>query len=160
MKLSHSFSGVLLAATLLVPALTLATDAAAEIQIDNAYARAVPPVQPNSALFMTLKNTGSTDRALVSASSPAAETVELHNHINDGGVMRMRRVDRIEVPAGGSAELKPGGYHVMLIGLRQPLKPETRIAVELQFDDGSRSNFDAPVRSIMQMPMDHDHSHH
>jgi copper(I)-binding protein len=155
-----SLRGLLLSAALLCTTSVFAADAADEIQVVDAYARAVPPGQPNSALFMTLTNSGSTDRALVEASSLVANKVELHNHIDDNGVMRMRRVEKIDIPAGGSAELKPGGYHVMLIGLHQQLTPEQEVTVQLSFDDGSQTSFVAPVRSVMQMQMGHEHMHH
>ncbi len=158
--MSPSFLRGLLAATaFLTQSAVFAADAADEIQIVDPYARAVPPGQPNSALFVILKNTGTVDRALVRAASPVAKRVELHNHINDGGVMRMRQVEQIEIPAGGSAELQPGGYHVMLIGLQQQLTPNDQVTLELSFDDGSSASLVAPVRSVMQM-MGHQHMHH
>jgi copper(I)-binding protein len=90
---------------------------AAEITINDPYARAVPPGQPNSAVFLSLTNSSAQDRALVGAESPAAGVTELHTHVNEDGMMRMRRIDRIELPAGETVTLKPGGLHVMLIGL-------------------------------------------
>ena len=159
--LFHSIRRVLLAASVLlihagVPAAGLAAE---QVRLVDPYARAVPPGQPNSALFLTLENAGGEDRALVSVQSPVAERVELHNHIDDGGIMRMRRVSRIDIPAGGSAVLKPGGYHVMLIGLERQLKSGEEIPVELRFDDGSGLAVTVPVRGIMEM-MGHDHHHH
>ena len=68
------------------------------------------------AVYATIANTGKEADALVSASSDAAQTVELHEVKNEGGVMKMRPVQKIAVPAGGKIEMKPGGYHVMLLG--------------------------------------------
>lgn len=150
--------GLIAAFALLIQTGALAAGAADQIEIVNPYARAMPPGQPNSALFMTLKNHGNADHALVDASSPVAERVELHNHIHDKGVMRMRRVDRIRLPAGDSTALEPGGYHVMLIGLRQPLTPDAEVPFELSFADGSQTAAVAPVRSIVQT-MEHRHMH-
>ncbi|MFM1892226.1 MAG: hypothetical protein RLZ44_1303 [Pseudomonadota bacterium] len=134
--------------------------AAEEVAVHDAYARAVPPVVPNSAAFMTLHNAGTADHTLVSASSPAAATVELHTHINDNGVMRMRPVEGgIAVPAGGSTELQPGGLHVMLIGLHQPLVEGDQVELELTFEDGSTQLLTAPVRKVMAGGMDHQHHH-
>ena len=132
-------------------ALTPAAWAADPIAVSDAYARAVPPGQPNSAAFMTLTNRSDQARALVTATSPAAKTVELHTHTNEGGLMRMRRIERIEIPAGGSVQLKPGGLHVMLIGLTGDLVPGGNLALELTFDDGSRAQVQAPVRAIEPM---------
>jgi len=124
----------------------------AAVTVGDPYARAVPPGQPNSGVFMTLTNGSTQARALVKAQSPAAATVELHTHTNDGGVMRMRKIERIEIPAGGSVQLKPGGLHVMLIGLNGDLAPGGTVALELSFDDGSKAQVQAPVRTIETTP--------
>lgn len=136
-------------------ALAPAAWAAAPVTVSDPSARAVPPGQPNSAVFMTLTNPSDQARALVAATSPAARTVELHTHTNDGGVMRMRRIERIDIPAGGSVQLKPGGLHVMLIGLTGDLTPGGKVALELTFDDGSAIQVQAPVRTIGAAPAAH-----
>ncbi len=134
--------------------------AAEDLSIIEPYARAVPPVVPNSAAFMTLHNSGAADHTLVSASSPAAAIVELHSHVNDNGVMRMRPVTGgIAVPAGGTVELQPGGLHVMLIGLHQPLSEGQTVELELVFEDASRQTVSTPVRKIAAGGMDHQHQH-
>ncbi len=83
--------------------------------------------------FMTIRNAGAVDR-LVAARSAAARTVELHTHIRDGDVMRMRPVAAIEIPAGQTATLAPSGFHLMLIGLVAPLRPGERVPVTLTFE--------------------------
>jgi copper(I)-binding protein len=118
------------------------------LSIDAPYARAVPPGQPNSAVFMVMTNEGDTPRALVAAESDAATTVELHTHRLEDGMMKMRRIERIELPAGERVELKPGGLHVMLIGLAEQLKPGMEVQLTLVFDDDSREEITAPVRRI------------
>jgi periplasmic copper chaperone A len=118
------------------------------IGVSDPYARAVPPGQPNSGVFMTLTNDSTKPHALVSATSPAAKTVELHTHVQENGMMRMRRIERIEIPAGGRTVLAPGGLHVMLIGLTQDLKPGANVDLSLTFDDGSEIRVEAPVRQI------------
>jgi periplasmic copper chaperone A len=120
----------------------------AGISVTDPYARAVPPGQPNSAAFMGLTNGTGEDRALVGAESPTADVVELHTHVMDGGMMRMRRVDKIDLPAGQTVTLKPGGLHIMLIGLKGQLKPGERIDLTLIYDDGGRVSVTAPVRAI------------
>jgi len=125
-----------------------ADQAADHVDVIDPYARAMPPVVPNSGAFLTLQNGARTPHRLVSASSSAAKTVELHTHINDNGVMRMRRVDGIDIPANGVAELKPGGLHIMLIGLHEPLTPDNEITLELTYQDGSSETVTAPVRKI------------
>jgi hypothetical protein len=142
MQSFHRLAAV--AALLLLPALGLAAD----VLVEDPYARAVPPGQPNSAVFMALTNTGEAARALVAAESEAAATVELHTHSMQDGMMRMRRIERIELPDGQRVVLEPGGLHVMLIGLAEQLQPGMDVALTLIFDDGSRMPVTAPVRRI------------
>ena len=87
---------------------------AQSVSVEDAYVREVPPNMINSAAFMTLKNSSDHAVALVSADSEAAMTVELHEHANVNGMMQMRQIPKIEIPAHGSTLLKPGGHHVML----------------------------------------------
>jgi len=143
----------LLAAALLA-SLSMATQGA-EMAIGDPYARAVPPGQPNSAVFMTLENRSDQDQVLVAAESDVSEIVELHTHIEEGGMMRMRQVEKIEVPANETVTLQPGGLHVMLIGLQQALEPGQTIDLTLVFEDGSRMPVQAPVRRIEMQ-----HKHH
>jgi copper(I)-binding protein len=98
------------------------------------------------AVYVTLSNSGSQPDALVSASTDAAETSELHQTTNQGGVMMMRPVKSIAVPAHGKTELKPGGYHVMLMGLKHDLKPGDKVEVTLQFEHGGPVRVEAPVK--------------
>jgi len=100
----------------------------------------------NGAIYVTLTNTGTQADALLSASSDAAQTVELHEVKNDGGVMKMRPVAKIDVPAGGKIEMKPGGYHVMLLGLKHDLKKGDKVPVTLKFERGGEVNAEATVR--------------
>ncbi len=118
------------------------------VQVVQPWARATPGGAKVGAAYMELKaGAGGADK-LLSAASEVAETVELHNHIMDGGVARMRRVDNIPVPAGGSVALKPGGYHVMLINLKQPLKAGEKIKLKLQFEKAGAVEVEAAVQPI------------
>ncbi|MBB3898155.1 copper chaperone PCu(A)C [Roseococcus suduntuyensis] len=83
--------------------------------------------------FMTIRNTGTVADRLVSATSPVAGRVELHTHLRDGDVMRMRPVEDIPVPAGGSATLQPGGLHLMFMGLNRTLVAGETVPVTLRF---------------------------
>lgn len=134
---------------------TTAVNVADMVNVENPYVRAVPPGQPNSAAFMTIVNTGDSDHSITSASSPVAETVELHTHTNENGVMEMRQIDKIDLPAKGRAELAPGGLHIMLIGLRQELKPGENAQLTLTFDDGSTAIVDAPIQEVTPPAMGH-----
>jgi hypothetical protein len=100
----------------------------------------------NGAVYVKVSNHGSSPDAIVSASSPAADTVELHEVINDAGVMRMRPVPRIELPAGATVELKPGGLHIMLLGLRGDLKPGGTVTVTLSLEKAGPMIVEAQVR--------------
>lgn len=133
-----------------------------DVVIEGAYVRAVPPGQPNSAAFMKVNNKGGAGHALVAGSTPAAAVVELHTHTMEGGMMRMREVEKIELPAGETVSLQPGGLHVMLIGLKQKLVPEQTIPLTLRYEDGSEVSLQVPVHKLqMKMkPMDEGHMNH
>lgn len=129
---------------------------ASSITVINPYIRAVPSGHPNSAGFMVLKNISAENRSLINARSSISKVVELHTHKKEGGMMRMRRVDKIDIKAGSETVLKPGGLHVMFIGLKQVLKVGDRIELELEFDDGSKIKLTAPVKMVagmMKKPM-------
>ena len=152
-RLSKDFVMYLL---ILVPVVLFSTNTlAAGVSVEHAYARAVPHGQPNSAAFMVLKNSSAHDRALVEARSSVSKVVELHTHKMEGGMMRMRRIDKIEVKAGSETVLKPGGLHVMFIGLKQQLKAGEQVDLELVFDDGQVTKLTIPVKLVagMHKPM-------
>ena len=134
-----------------------------DITVSAPFAREVPPGAPASASFMTLENSSDKAIKIVSADSGVSKVVELHTHTNDNGVMRMRKIPFIEIPASGKTELKPGGLHIMLIGPHEPLKKGQEIKVTLQFEDGSSKEVSMPVKSIMGMMKpgmnNHNHEH-
>lgn len=140
MKLTLSFAALAFSAT------CLAADA---ITIIDPYVRLAPPGARATGAYMVVRNAGETALSIVKAASPAAKTVELHTHIHDGGVMRMRQVKDIPLPAKGEAVLAPGGYHVMLIDMKAPLKEGDKVAITLGFSDGSTKSIEAPVRRSM-----------
>lgn len=135
-----------------------AGDAADAVQIEGAFARAVPPGQTNSAAFMNLTNRGDADHSLTTAESNASKVVELHTHLMEEGMMKMRRVEKIDLPAGETVRLQPGGLHVMLIGLERQLAEGENVDITLVFEDGSRSTLTAPVKKV-EVKMEH-HKHH
>ena len=107
------------------------------ISIEQPFARATPGLVKNGAAFLTIRNTGPADR-LLSAESGVAKRTELHTHLMQDGVMRMRRVEAIDVPSGGAVMLKPGGDHVMLMGLTAPLKKGQSFELTLIFEKAGR----------------------
>ncbi len=96
-------------------------------------------------VFMLIKNTGAKNDRLVNAASDVSELVQIHETTMAGGVMKMGEVAGIDVPAGGQAELKSGGYHVMLINLKQELKPGDTISVILTFEQAGEVTIQASV---------------
>ena len=124
------------------------------VQVSDAYIRAVPPGQPNTGAFMLLENSGDKAVSVTGATSPIAKVAELHTHINEDGMMKMRQIPMIDVPAMGKTELKPGGLHIMLMGLTQALEPGTNVTITLKLSNGQDINVVAPVKK-MQMKMDH-----
>jgi copper(I)-binding protein len=132
---------------LLLAMLTLASigASAGEISVSEPWARANPNPGGAGAAFMIISNAGGAADRLLGVQSPAARAVELHTHIDDGGVMRMREVDAIEVPAGGRAALAPGGLHVMLLGLTRPLQEGDTIALTLAFEKAGSISVAVPV---------------
>ena len=129
--------------------------AADEVDVLDPWAREVPPVMSSSAGFLSLKNTGSVEHKLVSASSDAAGVAELHTHINNNGVMQMRPVENIPVAPGETTELKPGGLHIMLMMLTKPLVAGEQLNITLTFEDGSSKQVQAEVRKYQMKMMQH-----
>ncbi len=128
-------------------ALLLATPVLAEITIEDAYARSSGPMARAGAAFMVIQNNGETDDRLVSATSDAAQRVELHTHKDLGdGVMKMMEVEEgFTIPAGGSHALARGGDHVMFMGLAGPWEHGATIPVTLTFEKAGDMTFEIEV---------------
>jgi copper(I)-binding protein len=123
------------------------TAAAGAIKIENAYTRATVPGQQVAGGFMKIENKGAADQ-LVSASSPAAGEVQLHEMAMDGNVMKMRQVKDIAVPAGGAVELKPGGLHLMFMNIKAPLAAGQTVPVKLKFAKAGEVEVKMPVNAM------------
>lgn len=129
----------------------------AQIQVDAPWARATPPGARVAGGYMTIRNAGAADR-LVGASSPAAAKVELHVHINDNGVMKMREVRGYDVPAKGTLVLKPGGAHLMFVEIKRPLKEGEKLPVKLRFEKAGEVDAEFQVGGMgAAAPMPHKH---
>lgn len=142
----------LLAISLMFSAGVLA-GAADNVTVQDPYVRLAPPNAPATGAFMVIKNNGDKDVKVVKADNTATKVTELHTHLNEGGVMKMRPVPAIEVKAKGEAVLKPGGLHIMLIDLKAPMKEGDMVPITLTFDDGSSKRVDAKVVRPMAAPM-------
>ena len=112
----------------------------AQIQIEKPWSRATAPGASVAGGYMLIRNAGAVRDRLLSAASPAAANVELHVHINDNGVMKMREVKAYDVPAKGSFELKPGGAHLMFMDIRRPFKEGEKLPVKLKFEKAGEVN--------------------
>jgi len=123
----------LLAPLLLAAGLTLAGQAWAQVEVSQAWVRATVPQQRATGAFLQLK--AAKDSRLVEASAKAAGVVEVHEMVMEGSTMKMRAVEALELPAGKTVELKPGGLHVMLMDLKQPIKAGDKLALTLVFED-------------------------
>ena len=121
-----------------------ASPALAQVQIEKPWTRATAPGAQVAGGYMLIRNQGAADK-LLSASSPASGKVELHVHINDNGVMKMREVPGYDVPAKGSFELKPGGAHLMFMNLKAPLKEGDKVPVMLKFEKAGEVSADFQV---------------
>ena len=107
---------------------------AGDLTIEHAHARSSMGNMPNSAAFLQIANKGKSDDALLSASAAIAERVELHTMSMEGDVMKMRAVDSVELKAENTISMKPGqGPHVMLFGLKKPLKAGDKFPMTLNF---------------------------
>ena len=117
------------------------------VQIENAYTRATVPGQQAAGGFMKIENKGAADQ-LVSASSPVAGEVQLHEMAMEGNVMKMRQVKDIAVPAGGAVELKPGGLHLMFMNIKAPLTAGETVPVKLKFAKAGEVEVKMPVNAM------------
>ena len=117
------------------------------VQIENAYTRSTVPGQMAAGGFMKIENKGAVDQ-LISASSPVAGEVQLHEMAMEGNVMKMRQVKEVVVPAGGAVELKPGGMHLMFINIKAPLTAGETVPVKLKFAKAGEVEIKMPVNAM------------
>lgn len=139
-----------IAHTLAIATALLAASAHAQVTVQDAWIRATVPQQKATGAFMRID--AAKDTKLVSASSPVTPVVEVHEMAMQDNVMRMRQVPAVDVPAGKTVELKPGGYHVMLLDLKQQVKEGDTVPLALVFEgkDGKRETVEvkAQVRAL------------
>ena len=128
----------------------VALPAAAQVAVADAWVRGTVAGQKATGAFMRL--TSSTDLSLVGAASPVAKIVEIHEMKQEGGMMKMNAVERVALPANKTVALGPGGYHVMLMDLAQPLREGDTVPLTLTFEDksGKKQTLEvkAPVRAL------------
>jgi len=126
---------------------------ALSIEVKESYARATPVNTPNSAAFMTLENTTSKDISLEKAWCDIAQATELHTSEIKNGIRTMHKIEKIDIPANSSTVLKPGAFHIMLIGLKKSLEVGETIDISLKFSDGTTQKTIAKVKNVMHHSM-------
>ncbi len=149
--------------TLLLSGLLLSSTAFAHngLHYNDPYARATPPNAVNSAIFMTIENHMDSERTLVAAQTDVASKTELHTVEKDGDLMKMRKIDHLNLPAHGQVILEPGSYHLMLLNVKQPLIEGDNLTLTLQYANGETETLNVPVKKVMAgMSHKSDHSSH
>jgi copper(I)-binding protein len=122
------------------------------LRIEQPFARATAPTARAGGAYMTIVNSGSAADRLLRVESTVAARVELHTVIKEGDVMRMREVPGIDVPANGKAMLAPGGFHIMLMELKAPLKAGDTAAMTLVFEKAGRVEVAVPILPLGAAP--------
>lgn len=159
----------------IIAALVLADPASAHsfklgaLEIGHPWARETPVSATTGAGYMTVKNSGTDADRLIAVETSGAAKAEIHQSINENGVAKMRPVAGIEIPAGGSVELKSGGYHLMLIGLKEPLAEGMRVPATLTFEKAGKIDIEFAVEGMGyggpgakhgDAPQAEEHKHH
>lgn len=136
---------VLLISVLLLSSFLNATT----FKITDTYIRATPPHTQNSVAFMKISNNSDSALKLISASSDIAERVEIHTHTMSDGMMKMRQVDAVDIDANAQIELRPGGFHIMFLGIKFALIEGETAKIKLYFSNGEKIIVDAPIKKII-----------
>ncbi|WP_111976961.1 copper chaperone PCu(A)C [Algibacillus agarilyticus] len=126
----------------------------AQLSIEQAHIRLLPPVVKNTAAFFNITNTSEQDIHLVSAHSNISELVEFHTHVMKGNIMSMVQLPKLVIPAKETITLNSGGIHLMFLNLHSPLKAKQAVQFELIDNAGKRYSFTANVKA------ENSHSHH
>ena len=137
------------------------------VVIENGWARASAGMSKNGAVYLTIVNNGKDKDTLTGAESALAERIEIHTHENENGIMRMRRVPTLEISPKERITFKPGGYHVMLLGLHKPLKRGNTITFKLTFRKAGKVKIHAKIMGVgtlnapsVQKKNEHKGAHH
>ncbi len=133
------------------------------VRIDNPQAAETPPGAKTGVVYLDIVNAGGADRLLSAKAGEITDYIELHATRFEGDLMRMRKVEAIDLAGGATTSLKPGGLHIMLIDLKQPLRAGQSFALTLQFEKAGTVQVSVPIRTREDMmePMQHqshDHS--
>ena len=123
--------------------------AQSKVVVEGAWVGEVPPSSPVAAAYMTIKNEGTVDDKLLSVTSSISGSSMIHQTvIDEQSVAKMEMVDALVIPAGKSVVLKPGGTHVMLMDLKEPVTGKEKIEIDLKFENAGDIRVEAPVKSL------------
>lgn len=123
-----------------------ATVVAGDLQVTSSWARASIPGATNGAAYVSLSNEQSEAKTIVEVASNVSKKTELHKHVHEQGMMKMVHVPELEIASGESLEMKPGGYHIMLFNLQQPLESGNQITLTFKFSDDESQDVSIDVR--------------
>jgi copper(I)-binding protein len=159
MKLLAIIFAITAAAQAASLALAQGAQAAGGIQVTEPWARATGKTARSAVAYLSLENTGDAGDKLVAASTPAAGRVELHTHIKEGDIMRMRSVRAIEVGPRSKVRLQPGGLHLMLTELKAPLTEGSQFPLTLRFEKAGEMTVEVAVQGAGSMGKGHGQGH-
>ncbi|MDP1540805.1 MAG: copper chaperone PCu(A)C [Moraxellaceae bacterium] len=131
----------------------------AQVSVEDAWIREVPPGSPAAAVFMVISNASDKVVRVISMTSPIAKRVEWHDMKRDNGLMRMTQRKVIELPANGRVQLQPGGSHVMLLDMNNAPAPGGKVPVIFSLDNGQQLTVNAVVRKTDLRQPKHNHHH-
>lgn len=125
--------------------------AESKIVVEGAWVGEVPPSSPVAAAYMTIKNNGTADDRLLSVTSSISGNTMIHQTVVDEeGVASMNMIDALVIPAGKGVVLKPGGTHIMLMDLKEPVTGKGKIELDLKFENAGEMKIEAPVKMLSE----------
>lgn len=156
-----SLQKVLLASALLLGSTTAMAHSyqVGELEIAHPWARPLPPVAKVGVAYFTVSNNGDVDDVLLSAESPIADKVEIHTHVKEGEMMKMRQLDDLTIVAHGEQKLAPGGLHLMLMGLKEVPAVDTKFPVTLHFKKAGKVDIEVSVDTQAEEKTGEHHDH-
>ncbi|WP_439887476.1 copper chaperone PCu(A)C [Pseudomonas sp. MBLB4123] len=128
-----------------------------ELHIEHPWSREMPPVAPTAAAYFVVHNKGAQADRLLAVQTPVAGKAEMHEHVHADGLMKMQRVQSVEVPAGGEVRFEPMGYHVMLFDLGQQARDGERFPLTLTFEKAGEVELEVAVHKDAPAPAAHQH---
>ncbi|MGX5914926.1 copper chaperone PCu(A)C [Aliidiomarina sp. Khilg15.8] len=149
---------IVLSAAVLVNLFCVTALASQSLEIQDLWLRESVPGTENGAAFGVFANRSNEDIVIIGADSDAADRVEIHQHLHQNGEMRMEEIEALPIAAGEKVTLQPGGYHIMLFGLKAPLATGNEHVITLYLSNGEQAQMTAKVRSLMH-GQDNSHQH-